>query len=384
MCDNNIFNKSETAQVYECFSLGAGVNVYSDEDVVDNTTTFNFKSLLPGAGISLTPSTDSITINSTSASVISKTVTYNYMQNTFVNLTTLYGVGGGTPSIDPYVGVTLLGTALNFNPRPRQNYPATVPFTLTNGTRNQQCSVTFVPNMPIDYFNLPILACNSDGTFWKVTNAAETLFLNYDGTTLTIPDVLCFAVDMEDNLMFYTTNAAPTAIRLYDFTNKIDRSMASGFTFNIRSMSYNNSMLYLMASNDGGIIQTIYITPFIRNTPSAYGAITVYSQPFISAGCTRDSILAHSNGVLYFGIDPSAGNSQVLQCLPFGSNVALASNVLAGAVSNYYLSEGPAGRVNVYSSSNKRFYNSRTMNTFSVGFLSSNNYIDIGSYPYIG
>lgn len=311
-------------------------------------------------------------------------VTYNYLQTTTFDLNNFGNFTGYTTSTQP--GVSIAGNILTLVPQNRQQTATVIPITAYNvDGLAVELTLKMEPNIAIDYTNTPILACKTDGTFWKVNvlTSSESLFQNYDGTNLTIADVLTFTVDAEDNLMFYTTSTTPTTVRAYNFATKTDNTMISGISFNIRSMSYNNSLLYLMSSTDGGVIQTIFINPNVKNSVTNYGALTSYTQPFTSAGCTRDSILAHRNGNLYFGIDPSAGNSQVLQCLPFGSTTALTSNnALASTVTNYYLAESQAGRIYAYAASNKRFYNSRIMTTWSAGFTSANDYIDIDRYPY--
>lgn len=307
-------------------------------------------------------------------------VTYNYLQTTTFDLNNFGNFSNYSTSTQP--GVSIAGNILTLVPQNRQQTATVIPITAYNvDGLAVELTLKMEPNIAIDYTNTPILACKTDGTFWKVNvlTSTESLFQNYDGTNLTIADVLTFTVDAEDNLMFYTTNTTPTTIRAYNFATKTDNTMISGVSFNIRAMSYKNSLLYMMSSTDGGVIQTVYINPNVRNSLTTYGAITSYTQPFTNVGCVRDSILAHSNGTLYFSIDPIIGNTLILQC----TTVEIASITSpAGVVTDYYLAESQAGRIYAYATSNRRFYNSRIMTTWLAGFTSANDYIDIDRYPY--
>lgn len=136
MCDKNIDNVSNIANIYDCTNSGTGEFLYAGSNTVGNTTTFDFKSLLAGSGISITslPSELSIVNSSTISNlpggtgilsaglptatlkslVAGSNVNLTSDANTITissidtGITTLNNLGAGAA-----VGASIIGTALN-------------------------------------------------------------------------------------------------------------------------------------------------------------------------------------------------------------------------------------------------------------------------------
>lgn len=329
-------------------------------------------------------------------------VTYNYQQSTSgggISLANSYTAPSGstiTNTVPAFPGITQTSnTGISYRPPPRQTAAIVVPFlsssslgTTTNSFISYAPSLTAAYNASINYF----LASDASGQLYqlRISGAgatAENIMKNYDGTNVApFTNLTAMTMNIADGLLYYVRSSAPTTVRYYDWTTKSNSDFITGIAYNVRSLYYDNSrsVLYVIGSADGGVTTSYFIPPLDRAIAlPTYGMTTDFPQTFTSAGCTKSGFCVdESTGCFYHAINPSAGNSQIIQALPFGSTTALATNTPAAAVTQYLLTQVASGLILAYQVSNRRLYTSRTMTTFNTLRTTVNTYVAICRTPY--
>jgi len=381
MCDKNTSNESNIPIQYDIANLGAGEPIYFGSTSSGNTTTFDLKSLVAGANVTLTHTDDEITI--TSAGSLALSIMYNYLQITTYNLDNFGSFTGYTT--DPQPGVSIVGNILTLTPGVRQMEATIIPITAydPNGLA-VQLILKMYPNTVLNYTENYFMGCDTSGNLYKLAGIAhtETLVTNYDGTAINFPNLVAMAMNMNDNILYYTLSTAPTTVRAYNFATKADTSFFIGVPpVTVRYLSYDNvnNVLYLTSATDGQGFLAITI-----NYGGGYGFYNTIPQPFTSIGCTKVSMTIQENiGTISYAIIPAAANAQILQCYRGNSVTAIASSFPpVGGLANVYLTTSNNGRTYFFGSINKTFYSTRLNGNSNLEWVSARDFVALCRLPY--
>jgi len=430
-CGNNVSNIPNDIS-YDCTNIGTGTGLYGGAMVLPPVTTFTFKSLKAGANVNLTSDSDSITISSTDTGVttlnnvgggaaigqsivgnalnlrtlvgsggttvtqnantvtiaspvgpLALSIVYNYLQITSYDLNNFGNFTGYTT--DPQPGVSIVGNILTLTPGVRQKEATVIPITAydPNGLA-VQLVLKMYPNVELNYTENYFMGCDTSGNLYKLAGIAhtETLIANYDGTPVSFPNLVAMAMNMNDNILYYTLSTAPTTVRAYNFATKADTSFFIGVPpVTVRYLSYDNvnNVLYLTSATDGQGFLAITVT-----YGGNYGFYNTIPQPFTSVGCTKVSMVIQENiGTISYAIIPAVGNSQILQCYRGNSVTAIASSFPpTGGLANIYLTTSNNGRTYFFGSINKTFYSTRLNGNSNLEWVSTRDFVALCRLPY--
>ena len=96
----NAYNKITGDNIYQCENIGGNTEVFAGQTIVGDTTTFEFKTLVPGNNIGIVNDSDTITISSTGVDTLNNNGTGSFVgQNItgdIINLRSLIGTGSVT------------------------------------------------------------------------------------------------------------------------------------------------------------------------------------------------------------------------------------------------------------------------------------------------
>lgn len=311
--------------------------------------------------------------NSSVVSVTGRAIQYNYLQTTTVDLGTI--TDASTISADSQPGCVLVGKILTYTPPVRQKEQLIYPFT-ADGT--QEVVLKLYPNLSVNYTQNYFIGVDTSGNFYKINALAKTeaLLLGFDGLPIVIPDILTMCTDLDDGLIFYVTNAAPTTVRSYSVATGVSTNFIIGLAFSVRSIHYDNGLLYLVQSGDGTTISSYEV-----KYPTTFGMIANLAQTYTLVGSTRQGFVA-TGGLFYFGVRTVTNASAIVQAYPFGSITAVATSGTLGNLAVLSLTTTSNGRLYAYDATTKRFWSTRNISTISLEWTSAITFASLAQIPY--
>lgn len=292
---------------------------------------YQFRGLVPGPGILLSPSPTDVTIITGMIQSANNSIVYNYGQTTSINLAPSYSsfvpIISNIGSLDQDSGsVTQTGpTTIDYTPSPRNRSAAFFTFTTTTsaGVTNNSIvrmspDLRYADDKTQDY----MLASGSNGLLYQISPniAAENLMLNYDGTPVGLVNLSTIAFSIADNLLFYTQLTATNIIRVYDFTTKADSlfinatsvsGWSGGAVICDLCFCQASNTLYAKGDTSASRLLAVTIRPYDHIPPVRYDNIITHAQPFALTGGINFSIFVTDNDDPYFAVRPSIGNTQV-------------------------------------------------------------------------
>ena len=429
-CKNNIFNESNNPIVYKCINNGLGIGIFNGESVTPSETTFNFKSLLSGLGISLNTDSTTITINNTQTEVntitnlggaagqvlvdvlagsvrartitgtlgidvntsgdivtleddsiqtLSNSIQYTYGRFVPVDVSSTYNSPSGVSSntgqpMDPFSGVILPGglTTFTFTPAPRNPEPVIYQYTTTaNNLTTKQMMLKLYPNLSYanDQPNPYFLASGQDGLLYQIGPGFERRMVTYNGLLVPLTDLRCIAMNINDNVLFYTTNATPNQVRIYDFATGLIVSVLTVTSVNgwtaiasVAELTYSQdtNTLYVQGDTANSRILAVKIMPYDRYTFGTfrYSCITPYTSPYSATGSTNHSMTIVEPGNTIFALTPAIGNTQVSLSTIIGgpATAFLATTIPVASTQPLRLVTSADGAVYAYSPLTNGFY----------------------------
>lgn len=430
-CGSNIFNETTGDNiVYECGNIGTGLGLFSGESVTSTETTFNFKSLVAGSNVNLTSTADEITINNTQTEVntitnlggaagqvlvdvlagsvrartitgtlgidvntsgdivtleddsiqtLSNSIEYTYRRFLPFDVSSTYnspsGVLSNTPRpMDPASGITTQTglSTFTYTPAPRNTEPAIFQYTTTaNNLTTKQMMLKLYPNLSYanDQPNPYFLASGTDGLLYQIGPGFERRMVNYDGTLVSLTDIRCIAMDINDHVMFFTTNALPNQVRYYDFATKLNVSVLTVNSVNgwtavatVADLTYSQdtNTLYVQGDTANSRILAVKIMPYDLYTFGTfrYSCVTPYTPPYTAAGSVNHSMTIVEPGNTIFALTPAIGNTQVSLSTIIGgpATAFLATTIPVASTQPLRLVTSADGAVYAYSPLTNGFY----------------------------
>lgn len=308
---------------------------------------------------------------------IAKSVSYNYLQTTTYDLNNFGNFTGYVTDTQP--GISIAGNILTLIPQYRQQNASIIPITAYDPDGlSVQLVLKMYPNINTgDY----IMGCDSTGTLYKIDCVAhtETIINNYDGSPVTFPNLIAMAMNVNDNILFYTLSTSSTVVRAYNFaTNTSTSFLTSPIT--VRYLSYDNfnNVLYITSATDGQGFVAVTVT-----NSTSFGYYNTIPQPFTSVGCTKVSMTILDNlGTISYCIIPLVGNTQLIQCYKGNTSTAIASSFPPVGISNLYLTTSLTGKTWFFSSANKTFYTTRLNNNSNLEYVSLKDFVALSRPTY--
>lgn len=452
-CGNNIFNEGGDSGVYECDNVGSGIGLFAGENITPTETTFNFKSLVAGSNINITSTADEVEISSdgvnsvtnigvgtgqvlvdvlagsvrartltgtlgidvaTSSSLVtiqdesiqtlSNVEVYNYGCISPVNLFPGYvspsGVVSNNGQIMDYYSGNVVATSIDtidFYPNPRVTEPSFYNFTTlaTNGSQSFG-TVKMFPN--ILYTNDPAmnytLASGSDGLLYQLPS--QNRMINYDSSLVSLTGIAAIALDISDNILFYTTTASPNTINYYDFTTKTSTVLfnvtaINGWTVGavICDMHFQQHSHTLYVKGDTSSRYLFFcVKPFVRSEGLQYFTPATVGQNYTLTGGITHSLALSENEENYVAYTPSSGNTQVSQTFLVASGSTGFVNTTTPEANNgiqrlFFASDGT---LRLYSQTTNNLYQIARPGSILTGFTLvttlSRTYISFTRSPY--
>jgi hypothetical protein len=272
---------------------------------------------------------------------------------------------------------------INYIPSPRNNRSAFFTFTTTttDGVTNNSI-VRMSPDLRYtnDQVNDYMLAAGGDGRLYQISPnvVAENLMLNYDGTPVGLTNLSSIAMDVADNLLFYTQTTSPNTIRVYDFSNQVNSilltaSAVSAWTAGavIADLCFCDctGTLYAKGDTTGSRILGITIRPYNHVLPVRFDIVAAHLQPFTLTGGITFSVTITENYDMYFAVRPSVGNSQLLLTNRIGSSTGITASLTPESNNGTRkIMMGASGLLYCYSAATNILYRSILGNSLGNGF----------------
>lgn len=365
-------------------NVGGGASI--GQSIASNT--INLRTLIGTGPISVTQNSNDITIASGIMQSTNNSIIYNYGQTVAINLAASYNsptpVISNIGTMDQESGtiVPTGPTTANYIPSPRNKKVAFFTFTTTNSSATINSIAKIFPNIqyandPADYF----LASGADGLLYQIAPgiAAENRMVNYDSTLVGLANLSAIALDIADNLLFYTQTTNPNNIRVYDFSTKADAAvltanLVNGWTAGavVADLCFCecSSTLYAKGDTAASRILAITIKPYNHVPPVRYDVAVTYLQPYTLTGGVNFSMAVTDNDDLYFAVRPSIGNSQVNLSIRIGGGTAafLATGTPEANTGIRKLVIGASGTLYCYSATTNVLFRVTPGNSVGNGF----------------
>lgn len=387
--DSITINNSQV-EVNSITNLGAG----SGQILVDvNAGSVRARTITSTLGIDVNTSGNLVTIEDDSIQTLANVLTYNYGQVKSANLSAGYnspsGVVSNTGFIMDYTSGNVISTGvdtIDYYPAPRLTEPAFYNFTTLAGNGSRSFGTVklfpntlFADDQIYDYF----LAAGADGLLYQISpiEANENRMRNYNGSLVGLTNLQAIAMDIADNVLFYTQTTAPNNIRVYDFATGLDfalftASTVSGWTVGsqVVYLTFNQHSKTLLVFGDAANsrVLAVNIRPFDRYTFTTfkYTQIVPYVAPYSAGGSVGFSCAVDDDFNFYISIRSLLGNSQVSLTNTLGSGTAgfISSNTPEANITPKRIVIGASGRLYVYSETGNAFYGANVGNSVGGGF----------------
>lgn len=203
---------------------------------------------------------------------------------------------------------------------------------------------------------------------------AKTQLFPLGGNALTTVNSNVAAMDIADNVLFYTLTTSPNIIRNLEYTEPspnvssvfLDVSTTSAWTggATIADMDYNElvSGLYVLPNNPTGRMLFIPIIPYNRAAGGIkMGAVVSMSMNLPLLSLPHSIAVCTTNTSIYISYKPTIGNVVIAQTPAFGNNNIVATQATAIAAGDTKMVVSTQGRLYLASQS------LLTMNRISYG-----------------
>ena len=339
-------------------NLGTGVGVFENNF---GPTTLGFRSILGGYHIGSVLVGNDIVVNNTFPSSITTSITYPYGNTAIVGpqmflLRDTNGVTVTTDVTDNFTEgrLTVLAPTtftgpgpayanVQYIPPPRQRTPVNITINLTRTVGGQFLAssvLKLVPNTS-NVFNIEyITGTKTNGNlemYQPTDNATERLARDQNGITISLPNNLSrHAMNIADNLVFYTLSTSQNIIRWFCFSNggtntlldisKLATIYTAGSTIVGLEYVESQSLLLVLTNNPSSRIIGVPIVPYDPNLTNTLlmGPVSASASLGLVSVNTMHSIsVCPSTQQVYISYQPTTGNIVIGLFSPYPNMNAL-------------------------------------------------------------